>query len=290
MILDTYPSFKESWGKVKTKSLDVLLDLWENEYMSRYPELFELQVKSYKDLRVDWRKIAKERVFPKLLNSLQFVEESWRNLHDVIPKAYGRFKDFWRRDFDVIFVIYVGIGCGAGWATEYNKRYAILLGLENIAELRWNSKECLEGLLLHELSHIAHMVLRGLSPEEFEELEEDPLFLLYSEGFATRCEHLILGEERWRIAPSEDWLKWCKDNLSFLASEYLKRVERNESVNDFFGSWLGIEGMSQTGYYLGHEYVKSLERHMSIEEIATMNLNSIERSVKEFLLLSSNSF
>jgi len=289
MILDTYPSFKESWEKARSRNLDILLDLWENEYMSKYPELFKLQVKNYEDLGVDWRRIAEERVFPKLLNSLQLIEESWRNLHNVIPKAYREFKNFWNRNFDVIFVIYVGIGCGAGWATEYNEHYAVLLGLENIAELRWISEESLEGLLLHELSHIAHMVLRDLSPKEFEELEEDPLFLLYSEGFATRCEHLILGEEKWRIAPGEDWLKWCKENLSFLASEYLRRVEHNEPVNDFFGSWLNVKGKSQTGYYLGHELIKSLEKQMDITKVATMDLECIKDNAKRILRKLSSS-
>lgn len=37
-------------------------------------------------------------------------------------------------DFSITLVIYVGIGCGAGWATTYNRQPAILLGLENIAE------------------------------------------------------------------------------------------------------------------------------------------------------------
>jgi len=283
MIIDTYPHFKKCWKRNKAKSPDTLLDLWENEYMSRYPELFRLQVKNYENLKVDWRNVAKERVFSRLPNLLRLLEKAWCNLHDVIPSAYEKFRNFWRCDLRIIFVIYVGIGCGAGWATTYSGHYAVLLGLESIAELRWISKRDLEGLVLHELSHIAHMALRGISPKEFEELEEDPLFLLYSEGFATRCEHLILDEEIWRIAPDESWLKWCRENLSFLASEYLERVEHGKPVNEFFGSWLSIRGKSQTGYYLGHEFIRSLENQMSVEEIATMSLKHIRDSVKEFL-------
>ncbi len=281
-IVDAYPTFKEWWERAGS-SPDRLVEAWEKDYMSRFPELLWLQVKNYEDMGIDWREIAGERIFPGLKNMLPLMEEAWQNLLEVIPGAFKKFVDFWKRDFDVTFVIYVGIGCGAGWATEYGGRYAVLLGLENIAELEWQSKGDLEGLILHELSHIAHMVLRGVSAKEFEGLEADPLFLLYSEGFATRCEHLILGGEVWRIAPDESWLEWCGDNLGFLASEYLRRVEENEPVNDFFGSWLSVEGRSQVGYYLGHEFVKSLEGRMSLEEVAVMSMEDVRRHARRFL-------
>ncbi len=44
--------------------------------MSNYPELLKLQVKCYKDLKVDWRKVAKERIFPKNPRLLCFDGES----------------------------------------------------------------------------------------------------------------------------------------------------------------------------------------------------------------------
>ena len=281
-IVDAYPPFRECWERAGSNP-ERLLEAWEREYMSMYPELLRLQVENYESMGVDWREVARERVFPKLKEALPRIEEAHRNLLEVIPGALEGFRSFWNRDFDVTFVIYVGIGCGAGWAAEYGGRYAVLLGLENIAELEWQSKEDLEGLILHELSHIAHMALRGVSAKEFERLEEDPLFLLYSEGFATRCEELMLGREMRRIARDESWLEWCRDNLGFLASEYLRRVEENEPVNDFFGSWLSVEGRSQVGYYMGHEFVRSLEGGMSLEEIAVMSLEDVRRHAERFL-------
>ena len=282
-IIDTYPSFREYWERVKARSIDEQIKAWETDYMSRYPQLFKLQVEGYEDMGVDWRKIAREKVFPKLPSLLPFIEEAWRNLREVVPRAFSKFNGFWEREFNVVFVLYVGIGCGAGWATEYCERYAVLLGLENIAELGWHKARELEGLVLHELSHIAHMALRRVSPKEFEALEASPFFLLYSEGFATRCEHLILGREDWRIASDSSWLEWCRENIVFLASEYLRRVERGEPINDFYGSWLNIKGRSQTGYYLGHEFIKSLEEDMDLEEIATMSVKEVESRVKAFL-------
>ena len=281
-IIDTYPAFKKCWRKTCSWDLDGQITAWEKEYMAEYPELFRLQVKSYAEIGIDWRSIARERIFPKLPGLLPLIEETWRKLRTIIPDVYRRFTNFWNQDFDVVFTIYVGIGCGAGWATEYMEQYAVLLGLENIAEQRWHRCRELEGLLAHELSHIAHMVLRGSTAEEFEKLEANPLFLLYSEGFAMRGEHHLTGE-RWRIASDAAWLKWCRENMGLLALEYLRRVDKGVYVNDFFGSWLEVEGRSQTGYFLGHELVKSLEETLSLREIALLDTEEVMRRTREFL-------
>ncbi len=282
-VVDTFPSFIEYWRKVGHKDVDHQLEEWEKQYMSKYPELFKLQVENYEGMGLDWRKIAKERVLPNLPKLFPEIRKAWCNLREVIPRAYKKFKDFWKRDFNIVFVIYVGTGCGAGWATAYSNHYAVLFGLENIAELKWHTRRSLEGLTIHELSHIAHMVLRGLMPKDFERLEEDPLFLLYSEGFATRCEHLILGGEEWRMASNKSWLQWCERNIRYLALKYLERVAESRSVNDFYGSWLNIDGVSQTGYYLGCQYIKHLERTRTIEEIAKMSVEEVKTTALGWL-------
>ncbi len=101
-------------------------------------------------------------------------------------------------NFNITLVIYVGIGCGAGWTTTYSGQPSILLGLENIAEQKWHTKSKLQCLISHEIGHLVHMKWR----DEWETFEknEDPLFQLYSEGFAQRCEHVIVGKETWHMA------------------------------------------------------------------------------------------
>ncbi len=281
-VIDTYDDFRACLNSISGKDVKSIHEAWE-AYMSKYPELLKLQLESYEGLGVDWRSLAEERVFPKLPDLLPLMEEAYHNLEAVIPRAYGRLRAFWGLDPDVLFVIYVGIGCGAGWATEYAGHYAVLLGLESIAELGWHDPGSLEGLVLHELSHIVHMYLRGETPREFEEAEKDPLFLLYSEGFAMRCEHLMLGEERWRIASHSSWLELCRKNAPLLAAEYLRRVREGLPVNDFYGSWLSVQGISQVGYYLGHEVVRLLERELSLRELATLGLDEIKARVREVL-------
>ena len=61
--IDTFEDFVLFWNKAKNKSLDDQLELWVSEYMSGWPELLETQIKGYVGQNVDWRQIAKEKVF-----------------------------------------------------------------------------------------------------------------------------------------------------------------------------------------------------------------------------------
>jgi len=89
---------------------------------------------------------------------------------------------------NVNLVIYIGLGNGAGWATDYAGSPAILFGLENIAALNWDDQMSLQSLAAHELGHLVHQA--RLSKEEWLALDESEQaaghFRLYAEGFAER--------------------------------------------------------------------------------------------------------
>ena len=283
IYVDAAEDFIKLLQKRKNSTPFELMKAWEEYYSRNYPELYRLQIECYGEADASWQEIALKHVFSRLWERLPLIQESHENIRQAVLAAHRKFEEFWSLGLEVIFVVYVGIGCGAGWATQYKGEYAVLLGLENIAELEWHSRENLEGLTLHELGHIVHMALRGLKPKDFEELESDPLFLLYSEGFAMRAEHIIVGRKTWRISPSSEWLEWCKTNIGKLACEYLNRVSKGSPVNDFYGSWLSIEGKSQTGYYLGHRFIKHLEKSMNIKEISSLDVEKVRKLALEFL-------
>ncbi|HDQ70662.1 MAG TPA: hypothetical protein ENN19_01025 [Chloroflexi bacterium] len=169
---------------------------------------------------------------------------------------------------DVTFVIYVGIGCGAGWVTRYEDTPAILLGLENIAECGWCDAPTLKGLLAHEMGHLAHFHWRA---EEEKPPGTGPWWQLYTEGFAQRCEHLIMGRESWHMGMEDNWLSWCQENSVRLAREFLSAMDEGRAVRRFFGSWYEIEGRSQSGYFLGCEAIERLEDELSLKEIALLD-------------------
>jgi hypothetical protein len=171
---------------------------------------------------------------------------------------------------DTVFVIHVGIGCGAGWVTSYQGNTAILFGLENIAECGWSEPPALTGLVAHEIGHLAHFHWRARHGMP---LGSGPWWQIYEEGFAQRCEHLILGADSWHMngAREGDWLAWCQANKRWLSAEFLRVAGEGGSVRPFFGSWYDIQGQSQTGYYLGHELMRELESSLEIREIALLD-------------------
>lgn len=163
----------------------------------------------------------------------------------------------------------MGIGCGAGWATTYEGKPAVLFGLENVAQEGWQSRETLQGLMAHELGHLTHFHWReqaGLAPDQ-----DGPWWQLYSEGFAQWCEHL-LHDRRWHMqgGAGTPWQDWCGDNLGWLAAEFLRRVDADRDLRPFFGSWHDLRGYKQTGYFLGHELIKILQARAPLREVALL--------------------
>ena len=279
--LDTYQDFSDYWSLASTQTVDEQLHLWQTLYMSKYPELLDKQVRSYKDANTDWEEIAR-KILPTFSSQLRFMQEARNNILACSESVYERASQKLGVDFDTILVIYVGIGCGAGWATTYAGQPAILFGLENIADEKWHTKTKVQGLIAHELGHLTHIEWRDKGVT-FVEKERDPLFQIYREGFAQRCEHLIIGTETWHMAPDKEWLLWCEQNKSWLAKEFLKRLHMHAPVNDFFGSWLNIQGKKQTGYFLGHAFICGLEKQYSMREIALLKVEDMRKLAFHYL-------
>jgi len=272
-ILDTYQDFSDYWTDACSRNLDEQIRLWQTLYMGKYSQLLDKQTQCYQNENINWQEIAK-KVFPKFSTHLRLMQKARDNILTSYESVCMQASQKLGVDFDILLVVYVGIGCGAGWATTYGGQPAILLGLENIAEEKWYTRNKLRGLISHEVGHLTHMKWRD-EWETFEEKEKDPLFLLYSEGFAQRCEHLIIGRETWHMAPNKEWFSWCEQNKGWLAKEFLKRISMHVPVNDFFGSWFNIRGKKQTGYFLGHAFICELEKLHSLREMALLEVEDV---------------
>ncbi len=281
-VVDTFPAFLEFWERWRSRPLAEQVEAWANEYLAAWPELLAKQQADYEAQGVDWRQVARERVFPHLAERLAAMATARANLLAACPPTYARAQTALGFGGDVAFVIHVGIGCGAGWATTYGGLPAVLFGLENIAECGWSEREAIRGLVAHELGHLVHAQWRaqaGLSEGE------GPFWQLYEEGFAQRCEDLIQGRESWHEGSGADgeWLAWCRANAAWLAQEYLRRAAAGEEVRDYFGSWYDIRGHSQCGYFLGHELAKAIEGEIGIRATAALDMGQIEARVWGFL-------
>lgn len=268
-IVDTFTEFQTFWEQVRRQPLHNQIESWASHYMRPWPELRQMQIDCYLEDGDDWRQIAAEHVFPHYASRLPAMRTAHDNLLPLCEPIYGLCQEKLGFNRDLVCVIYVGIGCGAGWATTYAGKPAILFGLENIAEEGWQTASALAGLAAHELGHLVHFDWRAQARLDD---EHGPWWQLYCEGFAQRCEHLIQETESWHMQSraGAGWITWCQENQGWLAAEFLRRVDEGMDVRPFFGSWYELRGHKQTGYFLGHELIKTLGQQSSLPEIALL--------------------
>lgn len=267
-ILDTLPAFMTYWTKARELDVEQQIDLWASEYLSPWPELLAIQVEDYRSQGVDWRAIARTRIFPQLDSHLRSMLTARDHLLEVLPMVVEQVESRFNALEDLLCVVHVGLGCGAGWARTFQNRPAVLFGLESIAECGWSSVEALRGLIAHELGHLLLDQWRrsvGLA------CGQGSLWQLFEEGFtqqialeSTGIWHQALGYE------ASGWLNWCEANLPLLATRYLEFVHQGTPVNAFFGSWLEVEGRSQVGVYLGSILIRRMAQEHSLPEIAEL--------------------
>ncbi len=236
--------------------------------MAGWPEVLALLTQDYTDQGLDWREIAERRVFPLLAQKLPQMKIAHRHLLELCDPVYAAARERLGFDREIVFFIYVGIGCGAGWATRYGEIPAVLLGLENIAGEGWSERETLAGLLAHEIGHLALYHWRTSPPGS------GPWWELYDEGFAMECERIITGRDGWHLTESEPagWQDWCQENIALLAAEFLKRATTGGDIRPFFGSWFEFQGHRYCGYFLGHQLIRELMKSgKTLKEIAALD-------------------
>jgi len=241
--------------------------------MSRWPELLAKQQEDYTGQNFDWRQIAREKVFPFLDERLPAMKRAHPYLVGAAAPVYAAAQEALGFESEALCVLYVGIGCGAGWVTTLGDVPAILFGLENIAECGWQEAGSLDGLVAHETGHLPHAWWRTQTGKG---KGSGPFWQLYSEGFAQRCEHLILGRDAWHQSKGVNapgWLEWCHRHKIWLAAEFLAVAEAQDeaAARPFFGSWYDIRGWKACGYFLGHEVIRELEVDLSLQQIALLD-------------------
>ena len=280
-IIDAFPAFLSFWACIRAKTIDAQIDAWAIEYMSQWPDLLKMQQDDYASQGVDWREIAREKVFPFLDERLPAMRVAHQHLLASCAPTYARAEQVLGFQSNVVFVIYVGIGCGAGWVEPFRGSPSVLFGLENVADCGWTEPPALTGLVAHEIGHLAH---DHWSAAHGQKRGTGPWWQLYSEGFAQRCEHVILGQDTWHEAGGvndPDWLDWCHEHKSWLAAEFLRTVDAGEYVRPFFGSWFDLRGRKQCGYFMGHELIRELQESADLQQIAV--LEDIEGQFRDLL-------
>ena len=132
----------------------------------------------------------------------------------------------------------------------------------------------MQALIFHEIGHIWHKTYGNLYPEARSEGEKS-LAQLYQEGLAMVCEHILCQDDRYYHQNQNGWLDWCKENEAEIKREYLRRVDKNISTQDFFRGLVQLKNHSDVGYYLAASSSNICSGNIACRYKASMSISYI---------------
>lgn len=204
-----------------------------------------------------------------------------RNFQAVINTLNKNLAELFDKEPDINIILYLGLCNGAGWATTLDEESTVLLGVEKIIELNWGDEINMRALILHEIGHLWHKINGNLYFPEFTKRRK-AIQQLYQEGVAMVCEHILCGDDEFYHQNKDGWLEWCYQNENEIKAEYLRRLNKRESVQDFFGDWCSYKGYSDVGYFLGCRFVRYLMKSHSLKEITKMSYYKLNKAFTKF--------
>ncbi|MCM1286276.1 MAG: hypothetical protein NC213_07960 [Acetobacter sp.] len=254
--------------------------LWDNYADSVFPGLKD-------KVENDFSRVAeyKDKVY-KILNDVpknfKIAETAHQSFINATKNLSDEIKNQFNVDLNVTIILYLGLGNGAGWETTINNQKVVLIGLEKVVELGWCSESYMQALIYHELGHVYHSLFEHKNIIITK--KEKSIRQLYREGIAMVFEQTLCDDVNRYHQDIDGWLDWCKDNEKLIKTEYLKRIKNTKNVQDFFGDWCSFMNHSDVGYYLGTAFIRFLMNDYSLQEIASMKLNTV---LKHFYIFTN---
>lgn len=223
-----------------------------------------------------------EQVLP-VLNAAWNKKKETMELHNsflsLVENIEEKMEQKLQAKIDTVIVLYIGLCNGAGWVVPFSKIPHILLGIEKIIELNWYHENEMKGLIYHELGHVWHKQNRIAAFPLLNTPKDRALWQLYSEGIAMYCEQLLCDDDQFYHQNKDGWLDWCIENRTMLFDEYIRVIEGQESHQKFFGDWCSYLNVSDIGYYLGCELIKTACETRTISHILDLSLSEIEMTL-----------
>jgi len=250
--------------------------------MEDYKDIREACIKDYQNDNIDWEEVAVSKVFNITKNNTERLDSCYQMLLEIFSELEVKLDSiFGKTNYNVEFIIYHGLGNAAGWAENLGEKYIIMLGVEKIIELEWDTRDKLLDLIVHEYAHVIHEIVREetLLPYEEDKFRRE-VFHMYMEGFATYCENFNNG----RINSTKEWYNKCVENEQKLKSIFLDQLYDDEKSNmPFFGDWDKVLGIAETGYFMGAKVIEKLIEDYSLIEIMKLDYESIKSAVLSYL-------
>lgn len=272
-IIDTY---EDIFSVYKENKFDI--PLWQKYAENISPELEELVEQDSNRNDFEGQCLP---VLDSLIKNKTLAEKAHNSFLKVTNDLSQKIIDKFGVDLDVTIIFYLGLCNGAGWATGLGGKPAVLLGIEKIVELNWCDESSMIALIYHELGHIWHFLFEKKSPFDFSK-KDKAVRQLYREGIAMTFEQILCGDMNYFHQDIDGWLDWCNKNEKAIKSEFLRRIQNNESVQDFFGDWESYEGHCDVGYFLGSRFVQYMMKDYSFQEIAVLKIKTVYNMFCEY--------
>lgn len=272
-ILNTCPQIQRYF-----QDQEFCLELWRQYAAEISPTLAQ---KCEEDIRSYCLDTDVLPVIGRALSNFDQINQTGAVFDRIMHEFTARLPCLFEEDPNIALILYLGLCNGAGWSTVLDGQNCVLLGVEKIIELNWGSIDEMRGLIFHEIGHLWHKTVGKMAPAGSGPRWKS-LLQLYQEGVAMVCEQILLADSEAYHQNKGDWLSWCADHEASLKKEYLARLEKGESTQDFFGDWNQYQGHSDVGYYLGCQFVKYLQRKFSLRELANLPYSILDREFISF--------
>ena len=201
-------AFTEAWSCFPDNVFS--LDAWRRYVARISPALTQLCLEDVKDYDFE------QQVLP-VLQAYATQQEKARHAHEAFVRHTQGIEarlSALGLPVEADLVLYLGMCCAAGWATELDGRPAVLLGLEKIVELDWQDDLSMQTLIFHELGHLWHFQHRTVPA-----FADASLWQLYTEGMAMYFEQRLVGDRHFFHQNKNDWFAWCEANRDSLFAE-----------------------------------------------------------------------
>ena len=280
-IVNTYPAMMQAYEESVFN-----FERWKTYIDSAFPGISSLFISDTKEC-LDTGNVSWEKDYLPILNAVAQNAELRKKAHESFCYAIENLEqtiyEKFGRELDVDIVFYLGLCNGAGWATEYQGRKVVLLGIEKIMELNWCGTDDMHGLIYHELGHIYHEQY-GILKRAFDNHRDHFLWQLFQEGIAMYFEQTLVGNSNYYHQDVDGWKKWCDDHLEEIKADFNRDLETMTLANQhYFGDWVKYNGHSDVGYYLGCHFVHYILSMYEFDEIICFDIDIVTKLFNRFI-------
>ncbi|MEW6749664.1 MAG: hypothetical protein AB1505_01635 [Candidatus Latescibacterota bacterium] len=152
--LDLWPACRAVWSAHAGLPAVEQVAAWLQTLGRVCPEVHQRYTASMATDGVEWGEDLLQHHWPSLSRHLPRMAQTHVRLLTPFGPVAQRAREAFGTDLRPALVI-VPVGYGR-WAITYQGQPACDLGLDTILELGWDEPETLEGLITHELGHLAH--------------------------------------------------------------------------------------------------------------------------------------